>query len=221
MVSFKKHIERIAALNGPAARSRGRAIKAFAENMGFVYFGSVNTKKDDEIIRGLTVSPTHQDSHYSVGAYEDYDVALVDRLDVVTDVSSNETRHQWLIMETKLKQPLEPHLFIHPRGQDGFTHLFSAISHLPQAVSLNYSSSFTDHYDIYLRPDDLIELETIVSDETARVIAAHFWPFAIELYNGSLYLYSLHKDITERLLDTMIKNSVWLAQTLDASSEIE
>jgi len=221
VVSFKKHIERFAALNGPSARARGRAIKNFAGAMGFVYFGTVNTTKDDEIIRGLTVSPSHQDSHYSVGAYEDYDVSLVDRLDVVTDANGAITRHQWLIMETKLKYPPEPHIFIHPKGQTGFTHLFSAISHLPLAHGLTYPPVFNDHYEIYTRPDDLVELTTIISDDTARILAAHFWPFAIEVYNGSLFLYSLHKELSEKLLDTMIKNSVWLAQTLDTNTEVE
>ena len=65
-------------------RQQRGAIESFADKAGLVYFGYVDQRDDDHrLIRGHTVSATHQDNHYCIGTVRGYDVMLVLRNDVV------------------------------------------------------------------------------------------------------------------------------------------
>ncbi len=206
--------------NGPTQRSRGRAIQRFSEALGFVYFGTIDPRRDEQVVRGLTVSATHKDSHYCSGAYEGYDVQIVDRLDVALDVTGTPIRRQWLIMQTNLAVEQDiPHTFIKPKGQPEYNHLFQALSTLQPIRTTDAPNEFTDHYELYSHLDYLYDIDHLLPPTVLRLISAHFWPLAIEVYQKSVYVYSLHPKLTTHLLETMIKNSVWLAQTLDEQSE--
>ena len=60
------------------SRVQRHIIKKFTNKIGLVYFGAVNQHQDDNrLVRGFTVSQSHQDDHYSVGTVEGYNVTLV------------------------------------------------------------------------------------------------------------------------------------------------
>lgn len=206
--------------SGPTQRARGRAIRRFSEALGFVYFGTVDPRHDEQVVRGLTVSATHKDFHFSSGAYEGYDMQIVDRLDVALDASGTPVRRQWLIIETGLavKHSL-PHTFIKPKGQPEYNHLFQALTTLQQVNPTDAPVEFTDHYELYSHMDYLYDIDRLLPPAVLRIISAHFWPLAIEIYQNSVYVYTLHPKLTTHLLETMVKNSAWLAQTLDDEAE--
>ena len=69
-----------------------------AEKVGLVYFGYVDQRDDDHrLIRGHTVSQTHQDNHYCIGTVRGYDVMLALRNDVIRTRSGKDERCHWLI----------------------------------------------------------------------------------------------------------------------------
>lgn len=201
--------------NSPAGRSRGRIIRNFAERLGFVYFGSVD--KDEHQVRGLTVSTSHQDAHYALGQFDEYDITLVDRLDISLDAREQPIRHDWLIFSVTLKQtPDLPHVFLNPKGHTAFQHLLS-IDRSWQAMvpRPSWPSEFYLRYDVLTRVEHMLDVESLLTPELTRPLAAHFWPLAIEIQGSNVYLYAAKQHATTHLLDTMLKNSVWLAQTLD------
>ncbi len=206
---------------GPAQRSRGRSIRRFSDALGFVYFGAVDPRRDEQVVRGLTVSATHKDFHYSSGAYEGYEIQIVDRLDVALDSKGEPVRRQWLIMQTSLAVKGNiPHMFIKPKGQSEYNHLFQALTTLQPVHPTDAPIEFTDHYELYSHLDYLYDIDRLLPPAVLRIISAHFWPLAVEVYQNSVYIYSLHPKLTTHLLETMVKNSAWLAQTLDDESEV-
>jgi len=215
----------IVARNSPASRARKHTIEHFAEKMGFVYFGSVDQHRDDHhIIRGLTVSSSHKDDNYVVGSLDSYDVSLVSRVDTIPDVNDIPRTHSWLVLEIKLHNGVDiPHVFLEPQAQRtaSFTKLFTTNAHM-QTIPLGtlepYSQEFMNRYNIYAAPSHFIEAEQYFSAEATRTLAAHFWPLAVEVTEGSLYLYSSSQIITAHLLDTMVRNGLWLAGILDKSA---
>jgi len=220
--SLPRLLKNVAARSGAVSRRRKRVITAFAEKIGFVYLGHVDQHKDNHhIIRGLTVSTDHQDDNYCVGSFDGYDISLVDRLDVYTDALGRNQTHRWIIAEIALQQPRDiPHMFLgsHQSKQDAYQKLFTAFSTL-SAVPLGtfepYAAEFTHRYGLFAAPSHFIEAERYIDAATSRILAAHFWPMAIEVYQGSLYIYSNSQVVSSHLLDTMLKNGLWLAKHLD------
>jgi len=216
----------IALRNSVASRLRKRAIIRFTEKVGFVYFGSVDQHHDDHhIIRGLTVSSSHRDNHYSVGSFDDYDVSLVDRLDAIESLDGQYKTYNWLILEIDLHNGTDiPHIFLgaHTHKNSSYTKLFTAfpvLQPVPLGTFEKYSEEFTKRYNLFASPSHFIEVERYFTTETTRTIAAHFWPLAIEISEGALYIYADNQTITVHLLETMLKNGLWLAGKLDDQAE--
>lgn len=216
----------IALRNSVASRLRKRAIIRFTEKVGFVYFGSVDQHHDDHhIIRGLTVSSSHRDNHYSVGSFDDYDVSLVDRLDAIESLGGQYKTYNWLILEIDLHNGTDiPHIFLgaHTHKNSSYAKLFTAfpvLQPVPLGTFEKYSEEFTKRYNLFASPSNFIEVERYFTTETTRTIAAHFWPLAIEISEGALYIYADNQTITVHLLETMLKNGLWLAGKLDDQAE--
>lgn len=216
----------IAKRNSIASRVRKNIIMQFAEKVGFVYFGTVDQHHDDHhIIRGLTVSSTHRDNHYSVGAFDDYNVSLVDRLDTLTSTTGRLKTHSWLIFEINLRTKADiPHVFLgaNARKNSSYTKLFTAfpaLQRVPLGTFEQHSDEFSQRYSLYAAPTHFIEVERYFSAEMTRTIAAHFWPLAVEVYEGSLYIYADNQTMTAHMLETMLKNGLWLARQLDSQAQ--
>ena len=206
----------------PRLRARGAAIRRFAKKTGLVYFGAVDQHKDDhEVIRGLTVSTTHRDAHYAVGSFDGYDVSIVDRFDVAYDAQYQPVEHSWLIYQVNLLNTSVPHLFLKPLGHSpaAYNKFFTAFHTLPAVNSLldNHSSEFHSRYEVYANAMHVQELEQTLTTHATQTIAARFWPHAIEVYEGKLYVYiTEHRQREfEAVLGATLHASVWLASVID------
>lgn len=204
------------------SRANKRAMMHFAEAMGMVYFGHVDRNSDDaQLIRGLTVSSHHRDKHYSVGSLYGYDVAFVERTDRITFPGKIPSDHRWTIMQFDLHTSNDlPHIFLglHTHSEAFYASLFAKFSTLqraPLGTFGMYDPAFTDRYAIYTKPAESLTAERLFDAEVTRTLLRHFGTITLEVHEGSLYLYSEHKRVTIALLETMLKNGIWLAKHLD------
>jgi len=219
-------IRRLLRRNSPLVRTRGSVMRAFARKAGLVYFGSVDQHGDDhEVIRGLTVSTSHIDTHYAVGAYDGYDVSIVDRFDTITGKDGKDVDHTWAIIEVTL-QGLKsaPHVFLYPKGhdKDSYQKFFMASSQL-QAVNgmflRDHDAEFHNRYDVFALPSRAHEAEDLFPELSTQMIAARFWPHAIEILDGRVYVYITEHRLVETVLGATLQSAVWLAEVLDQPSE--
>ena len=211
--------------NGRSARS---TIKAFADEIGLVYFGYVDQHdEDNRIVRGMTVSVHHTDAHYCIGSYEGYDMALVERTDVLKPMPhmKKASKHRWYIMEFDLHTSVElPHFFVglHEHSESFYRQLFAKYPHLRPASLGNLGSlslKFNAKYRVYAAPENALTVETILKPEVNEMISQHFGSLAIEVTENSLYVYAETPTISMKLLDAMTKNGVWLARHIDTVSK--
>src|SRR5258706_294200 len=79
------------------------AVKQFADKFHLVYFGHVNPRDDDyELVRGVTVSTTHIDNHYTVGTVEGHDLIFVERGDKLY-IYASKTRPTLAVMQDMVR----------------------------------------------------------------------------------------------------------------------
>jgi len=207
----------------PLIRARGKAIKKFASKVDMVYFGSVDQHDDEhEVIRGLTVSTTHRDTHYAVGSYDGYDVSLVDRFDVSYDSNKKPIEHSWLILQITLENASLPHMFFKPLGHSpaAYNKFFTAFNTLHAVNSVfnqDHSQEFHTRFEVYGLAAHALELEETLTAQVTQTIAARFWPHAVEIFDGKLYVYITEhrRPELEAVLGPTLEAAVWLASVLD------
>ena len=207
----------------PLLRARGKAIKKFAKKVDFVYFGAVDQHTDEhEIIRGLTVSTTHRDAHYAIGSYDGYDVSLVDRFDVGVDSANKPTEHTWLIFQVTLRDTSLPHVFFKPLGHspsayNKFFTAFNTLHVINEVFNDSHSHEFHARYDVYGLATHALPFEETLTSQVTQTIAARFWPHAIEVFDGKLYVYITEhrRPELEAVLGPTLEAAVWLASVLD------
>lgn len=193
-------------------------IASFAEKVGLVYFGYVDQRDDEHrLIRGHTVSSTHQDNHYCIGAVRTYDVMLALRNDVVR-AGASEQRCHWLIYAIDLHTKVDvPHFYIGHRSRDA---LFAASYSQLRPIALTgrniYSHRFTSEYTIYGTATHALTIEQIIQPQIAEVIAEHFQAVSIEIEDNTVYLYVESERPKEAQLEKMLSNGLWLAEAIDA-----
>lgn len=206
----------------PSVLKRGSVLKNFAKHLGLVYFGDVDQHVDDhEVIRGLTGSLTHKDEHYAVGSYDGYDIAMVDRLDQITDASGESQAAQWLILEVRLLQSNNlPHLFLQP--SDGKEYLYKrtldALRHLQPINSLldsGHSDEFHRRYQVFAAATHNTLVEEYFTPQVTQTIGIRFWPVAIEVFENKLYFYLTEPTLSQKQLESLLDSALWLAQTID------
>jgi hypothetical protein len=191
---------------------RSKAFKAVCDKLGFVYFGAVDQKNDDhDIVRGLTTSTTHKDRHFAVGSYDGYDISLVDRRD---------KDHQWCILQVSLHTEKSlPHVFMMPRHREaGFSErITGARSLMPTTnfIGLNLEPEFYTRYELFSLPRYGQELNEIMTSAFLKAVSAHFWPHALEIREGNLYVYITEHRLDETVVLSALQSALWLASLLD------
>lgn len=215
-----KHLKRIGAL-----RNERRTITRFADEFGLVYFGAVSQYDDEHrIVRGMTLSPRHRDAHYCIGTYENYDVVYVKRTDTLRTQGDKKKTHTWHIMAFDLHASGElPHIFVGlPSHSEEFYMQFFTKFPTMRYLSLGhlgeYPSEFVAGCRLYANPRLLLEVERIITPKVAGIIATHFKGLAFEVVDNTLLVYSEHARLSKELLETILKNSRWLAESLDRSA---
>lgn len=227
---IRHHAKRIVASLSPASivkrRNHKQIIADFAEKLGFVYFGFVDQREDEHrLVRGLTLSPTHRDNHYCIGSYEGYDMVLVERQDIIMHPGKPDRSISWFIVEVDLHTRHDmPHVFLgtHSHSETFYAHLFARFNKLIK-IGLGtfgaHSDDFVNNYSVYTEPAKTVETEQLFNHNITATIAKHFRPLDIELNHDNLYIYADNLHITTQLIDTMVKNGLWLAKQLDAQAE--
>lgn len=218
-------LQRMLRRSAPGLQARGRVLRKFADKIGLVYFGTVDQHHDDhEVIRGLTISTTHHDTHYAVGSFNGYDVSLVDRFDVVTDRTGIQQEHSWVIFQINLKIAKDtPHLFLRPLGHSpaSYDKFFTAFRHLQAVNSMftqPHTAEFHQRYELYTSSTHALIVESLFTPAITQTIAARFWPHAVEVLNGKLYVYTTEDRLSETVLGALLESAVWLAESLDQQS---
>ena len=203
------------------SRMTQRTITRFAEKVGLVYFGYVDQKNDEHrLVRGHTVSATHLDSHYCIGTVKSYDVILVSRNDVVrlpTD-KTKEVRCHWLIYTIDLHTHTEiPHFYVGHHSRDAvFAASYEQLYPLALGALDSYPAQFNSQYTVYGTAGHLLDIERTVTPAMTEVIAAHFAGASFEIEDGTIYLYIESERPSEALLEKLLSNGLWLAQSIDA-----
>lgn len=193
-------------------------IEGFAEKVGLVYLGYVDQRDDDHrLIRGHTVSQTHQDNHYCIGTVRGYDVMLALRNDVVRMRSGKDQRCHWLIYTIDLHTKVDvPHCYIGHRSRDEvFAASYGQLHPLAIGGIGVYPHKFSSEYTVYGNATHALLIERLISPQIAEVIATHFQGVSVEIEDGSVYMYVEADRPTEQLLEKMLSNGLWLAEAID------
>lgn len=209
-----------------ATQTHRRTFMRFAEKIGLVYFGAVDHNDDEQrIIRGLTTSPYYRDAHYTIGTYDGYDVAFVERSGAVKVPKGKPEPQQWLVMEVDLRTRADlPHVFLGKQSHTQAFYLqfltkFSYMTRIPLGVAEGYDEKFLYYYTIYGRIVDAPAIAALFDPGLTKAIVDHFQELTVEVSEGCLYLYAENRVPTEPLLEAMLRYGVWLAQVIDAKTE--
>lgn len=197
-----------------------RVISNFADKIGLVYFGYVNQKDDERrLVRGHTVSQTHVDSHYCIGTVRGYDVVLVARNDVVRMRTGKLERCHWLIYTIDLhtKQGL-PHVYVGHRTRDAlFAASYEQIYPVTIGNTGQYPHKFLSDYTVYATAAHTLEIERMIPPVVSEVILTHFTNASFEIKDNTIFLYVESEHPSEQLLDKLLSNGLWLAESIDAA----
>lgn len=211
--------------NITATRADRRVFEKFDNKTGLIYFGAVDQRHDEVIIRGFTSSSTHQDNHFSVGTVDDYNASLVNRSDAVLDDNGNVQFNNWIIASIELKTNLDlPHIFINANNQNerhfkSFFKLYPILSKINLGIFENYCEEFTSRFSMFSAPADVIKAEKIFPSASSRVIASHLWPYSVEIQQGYVYVYCSTEKVSYNDLSGMLNIGLWLARYIDSRIE--
>lgn len=205
--------------------STAQTIHRLANALGLVYFGYVDQRDDDhQLIRGITVSNTHNDHYYTVGTFKGYDIAIVVRQDALRYSDKRLKDHHWTIITIDLhntKYQL-PHCYIgHHSVRDELIAQYNQLS--PIAIhpySKDYSKQFLDNYTVYARLTHAQLVASLLSPEVLNVIGEKFTDMSVEIVENTVYLYKTEKHPSRALLEKMINNGLWLAEAIDRRLDV-
>ncbi len=196
----------------------GRAIRKFANSIGLVYFGSVDQVDDEyRLVRGITASNTHRDTHYTVGSFDGYDIATVIRRDSLHYPDNRVRRLEWTVMTVDAHTEYDiPHIFIsHDKAREILLAKYTQLTPLIVGVHEPHNPQFTDQYTVSAQIEQAMEVENFMTAEITNAIQTKFDNIAIEIEDNTVYVYSSHDKPTLAELQHMASNGIWLAEKLD------
>ncbi|MFZ2125529.1 MAG: hypothetical protein WA087_03525 [Candidatus Saccharimonadales bacterium] len=220
------HFARNIFVNPINNRTRKRAISKFAEKRGLRYIGFVDQHAGTHtVVRGFTVSSSHEDNHYCSGLINGREVLFVDRVDAVWTRDNTTEKHNWMVMSFRLTSKNDvPHIFLNAKNHDSkaFSKLFSSaptMNEVELGAIESYSNEFTSRFKMFTQPSAFVTVERLLPARAAMVLAAHLWPLSVEIIDNVIYVYADNKQATPNLLDTMLKCGLWLADYIDQQAE--
>lgn len=202
-----------------SSRQRGAIIRKVAKKLGLVYFGSLSHKDDHDVIRGITVSTSHKDGHYTIGSFDGYDISLIDRDDTYLD--NGKVRHRrWTIIQVTLKRlngVVEALLLPHDNAHryDASYAAQRHIQSIEQLVSNHYSAEFLNRYQLLAPSHQSADINAVLTPALADITALKLWPHAVELRHQKLLIYITEDRLNETVLRVAIESALWLADSLD------
>lgn len=213
-----KNIKQLAArsFHNLGAAATKRIVKQFATKYHFVYFGHVDPQEDEyELVRGLTVSTTHQDNHYTVGTFDGHDIILVERRNTLTFPGKPDAQYRWLVMQIDLKRGGLPHAFIDCRHHDAVFYANAFMGNIGMQDMSGYfsgiSATFAQKCKLFASPNTYAEVGKLLTPEIAETLAQHFSQFDYEWTDDRLLVYASNYVPTPQLCDDMLRIGIWLA----------
>lgn len=207
--------------------SNTNVTRRFAEKHNLVYFGTINQDDESRLVKGITVSNSHRDTHYLVGTTHGRDLIFLQRKDILRQsMQKRRESYNWNILAIDLSQTLHlPHVYIegNARHGKGFYETLSMkkreFSELPYGFLSAYDPLFAKRYIVRLSAAAAHEFARLLTPERAAVIAHHFSHFDFEWHDDVLYVYYLSSRPTLGQLDLMLQAGVWLANELDFTQQ--
>lgn len=194
-------------------------IRRLANQLGLIYFGYVDQQDDEHrLVRGITVSNTHEDHYYTVGTFKGYDIALTVRRDALVYPDKRIKDHHWTIITVDLHTKYDlPRCYVgHHAVKEEFLVRYSELKSINiQDYSTAHKKSFLEHYAVYSRMTFAQIAAAIFTPELTDVIGERFGNTSIEISENTIYLYKPEKHPSRALLERMINNGIWLAETID------
>lgn len=195
-----------------------RAVKKLADSLGLVYFGYVDQREDDHrLMRGLTVSSTHSDNHYTVGTFKTYDIAFTIRKDSLVYPDKRIKNHFWTILTVDLHTPKDiPHFYVsHHKIKEELLARYSSMSKLQLGAYAPYPEDFVASYDVFASQEHSLDVQQIVTPQLSTMFMQHFDDMSIEISENTVYLYKTEKFPTKPQLEKMLNSGIWIAQIID------
>lgn len=201
--------------------------RRFANRYDLVYFGSVGRDDESRLVRGITISNTHADSHYLVGTAYGRDIIFLQRSDFIhSSTHKKREAYTWNILVIDLKPNMQlPHIYIEGRSRHdrGFYEALAMknreLVELPIHFMSQYDPLFSQRFSVRLSAAASVEFPTLLPPERAAVMAHHFSSFDFEFHDDVLYVYYLSSRPTLGQLEHMLKAGVWLANELESSQQ--
>lgn len=199
-----------------------RIIKQFASKYHMVYFGHVDPQEDEyELVRGVTVSTSHTDNHYTVGTYNSHDLIIVERRNTLTFPGKPDTNYRWVIAQIDLKRGGLPHLFIDSHHHDAtfYANAFLAKNGIQDLTGYfsGFSATFGQRCKLFANPSTYMEVGALITPEIAETLAQHFHQFDYEIFDDRVLVYASNSTITPALLEEMLRVGAWLADCCNAA----
>lgn len=200
-------------------RQRGAVIRKVASHLGLVYFGALGHDDEHEVIRGITVSTSHRDSHFATGTFDGYDISLVDRDDIIREGTSSSHR-RWAIVQVSLKRTLAVRewIFLPHDHRHHYAHALTGLRHLQPIdalVAVPYSPECLRRYSLMAPSHQALDVHHVITPALADLAAIKLWPHAVELKDDRLLVYITEDRLNETVLRVAIESALWLADSLD------
>lgn len=196
-----------------------RVIRRFSEKLGLIYFGYVDQQDDEHrLVRGITVSNTHDDHYYSVGTFRGYDIALAVRRDSLVYPDRRIKNHHWTIMTFDLHTKYDlPHCFVgHHTSKDEFLARYTELTPIDiYSYSAAHKKPFLDNYTVYAKMTHAQVIAALFNPELTDHVGKQFEDMSVEISENTVYLYAPEKHPSRALLEKMTKNGLWLAELID------
>lgn len=210
-----KHIA-TASLKSLGAATTRRLIKQFASKYHMVYFGHVDPREDEyELVRGVTVSTSHVDNHYTVGTYNTHDIILVERRNTLSFPGKQDAAYRWLIAQIDLKRSGLPHVFIDSHHHDAmfYANAFAAKNGIQDLTGYfsGVSATFGHRCKLFASPADYAQAGALITSEVAETLARHFHQFDYEFLDDRVLVYASNANLTPATLEEMLRVGSWLA----------
>lgn len=209
------HLAKSSIKNFGTAATR-RAIKQFASKYHMVYFGHVDPREDEyELVRGVTVSTSHVDNHYTVGTYNAHDIILVERRNTLSFPGKQDATYRWLIAQIDLTRTGLPHVFIDSHHHDAmfYANAFVAKNGVQDLTSYfsGVSPTFGHRCKLFTNPANYAQAGALITPEVAETLAQHFHQFDYEFFDDRVLVYASNATITPSTLEDMLRVGAWLA----------
>ena len=210
-------------VGGSDVLKRREIATAFAKKHDLVYFYTVGADSDSApVIRGMTAAQHQVDSNFCIGTHVGYDMAVIERKVDVAFVGFETTSHRLHVLEIDLSNARNlPFIFI---GTRQLTKAFYAkvlvsrrdIRYLQLDAARTRASLFHGTYALIASPNTLPLLDRLFADDVLTAMAAHKYPFSVEIEGDSLIVFTEADKPSEQLMNKLLHYGLWLAKEIDA-----